>query len=442
MLTRDTDKQEIVALYNTDPVFKALVGQLVRLQRTNPEKVSALQGVIGSYLEDHRVIKSTVGWVLDSVKSFLVRSFLPESFTVARVQAPLSIMPPPAPPAIALKSPSQRKEERKAGIAKEAETKKRELAKTVLSLVKTREQVEDILANGDKTEIKVADKELDIMLPREQLSQQMILDIMIERFHERLQEQKQKLKEDSILAVIVMLEKNKMIPALSREDKPAELLLQEAANKLKEHSKTLPEIKQEEEREESHEPLYASIKAISAKAKEFKAKHAEKRQDKVVEATVSQPDALGFNVLADVLKEIQSRVEFSRNDPGNFTKANFTQVRGQMASGLQKFGEDGKEIDRKSKITKKETIISLCKKELSKVRDSVAKVGSILIENKPVQVAAIVPEAVVEQPAAPAVAVEEVQPAPAAQVVVPATVQQSLLSRLFGRSSNTAAITK
>ncbi len=441
MLAKDTDKQEIVALYNTDPVFKALVGQLVRLQRTNPERVSTLQGVISNYLDEHRAIKSTVGWVLDSVKSFLVRSFLPESFTVARVQAPLAILPPPAPPAQPLGAKSK---DKKAIAAKAQEAKKRELAREALSLVRTRDQIEDILAHGDKVEIKVVDKELEIMLPSALLSQQMILDIMVEKYQERLQAQKQQLKEDSILAVVATLEKNKMIPALGREDKPAELLLQEAIAKLKDHTKTLPEIKIAEDAEELSTPLSdPMILAISGKAKALKEKYAEKRQDKVVEAIVSRPDALGFNELSDVLKEMQSRVENSRNDPGHFTKANFTQVRAQMASGLKKFAEEGREIDRKSKITKPETIISLCKKELAKVREVVTKIGSILIENKSEQLAVVVPDDVVGQPTAPAAVEENMQPAaPAAQVVIPPAVQQGFFARLFGRGDNTASIAK
>ncbi len=439
MLAKDTDKQEIVALYNTDPVFKALVGQLVRLQRSNPEKVSTLQGVISNYLDEHRVVKSTVGWVLNSVKSFLVRSFLPESFTVAKVQAPLAILPPPPPPA-PTKQLARDKEAIKAQAAKE---KKLELARSALSLVMAREQVEDILAHGDKTEIKIVDKELEIMLPTELLSQSQILDRMVGAYKERLKAQKQKLKEDSILSVVTTLEKNKMIPALVKEDKPVELLLQEAIGKLKDRIKTLPEIKIVEETEEPREQLSdPMILAISDKAKALKEKHAERRKDKVVEVTESRPDALGFNELTDVLKELQNRVENSRNDPGHFTKANFTQVRAQMASGLKKFAEEVTEIDRKAKITKPETINSLCTKELAKVREAVAKFGAILIENKPAPVVAAVPE-VVEQSVTPATEVApEVPPAPAAQVVIPPAVQEGFFARLFGGKGNAPALAK
>ncbi len=428
-----TDLQrQVTLLAANDPIIKSLQAEIERLQANLARLEREKQQSRGELRSD----MLTRFWY--SIVTSAARAFVPEVFTRARIQAPLSILPPPAPPSQPLGSKSK---DKKAIAAKAQEAKNRDLAKEILSLFKSKEQAEDIISTGDKIEIKVVNNELEVMLPTELLSQEMILNIMVKKFVENQEAKKQGLRELSVLEVVTTLEKNKMISAINREDKPVNLILQEAIEQLKAHAQTLPEISKESV-EEAHQSLSVSNCEIVEKANARKARRPEQTKEKVAEAVVVQPDPLGFNNLSDVLKEIQTRSELLKKDPGYFTKANFSQVRTKMADGLRNFRDQSVEIDRKAKEKSEKRVTRYCELELKKLREKAAKVGSILIENKPEPIASVVSEVTAEQSVAPAAVIEDTQPAPAAQVVVPDTVQQGLLDRIFGRGNNTVAITK
>ena len=320
------------------------------------------------------------------------------------------------------------------------DNKQHELVRKVLGLFKNEADVENLVKHGDKIAIKVSDGELDVMLPREALSEKMILDVMIGKFKERQEQALVKFKEQTILGIVSALEKNNMISTLDRSNKNSSQLLQEATGLLKKHRDTLPEVKSAEEAE-APKSLSASDRKIVEKANALREKNAGRRKIEIVESAPAVADSLGFNELALVLKEISNRIEQqAKQDPGYFTKANISKVATLMSTGRKAVGEQEVEVARKCSLPL-EKISKICSNELTKVRKEVRQVGEIVIKNE-VTPAAPAPQLPVEIAIAIPLAAPEVTPQPEAlsTTAMPQEVQaapaveqpRGLLARLFG----------
>jgi hypothetical protein len=432
MLNNNDLNKQVSLLAANDPVLKRLQEEIKRLEGNLARMTRERQEHLG---ERRRSVFADFWY---SVVTSAARVFIPEVFTRARIQAPL-LMPPPAPPQPSLVKKPLAKSKQIESVDV-VDNKQHELVRKVLGLFKNEADVENLVKHGDKIAIKVSDGELDVMLPREALSEKMILDVMIEKFKERQEQALVKFKEQTILGIVSALEKNNMISTLDRSNKNSSQLLQEATGLLKKHRDTLPEVKSAEEAE-APKSLSASDRKIVEKANALREKNAGRRKIEIVESAPAVADSLGFNELALVLKEISNRIEQqAKQDPGYFTKANISKVATLMSTGRKAVGEQEVEVARKCSLPL-EKISKICSNELTKVRKEVRQVGEIVIKNE-VTPAAPAPQLPVEIAIAIPLAAPEVTPQPEAlsTTAMPQEVQaapaveqpRGLLARLFG----------